>query len=241
MRRLFVCDFDGTIYNKNNIREFHRSLSELGRLKSSGDEFIIASGRPLHLLEPYFEDFEDTYFISNDGALFSRGFDIIAKRAIDKELVAKEYKGYNGGFIAYGRCISYARYSEAHTGRELDRFFRGHAERVGCICDIDEDIYKISFLSKHDVADFLKKCWSSYGIDEYVSKGTDKASALEVAIEFFKTDRNNTVVFGDGANDIEMMKMAGRSYAMASAPPRVKKEADKIIERVSDILKGEER
>lgn len=62
MKKLFVCDFDGTLYKKNNERQFKATMDEVKRLKAEGNEFVVATGRPLHLLKPYFEDFENMFF-----------------------------------------------------------------------------------------------------------------------------------------------------------------------------------
>ena len=51
--------------------------------------------------------------------------------------------------------------------------------------------------------------------------------------------KENTIVMGDGENDISMMQYASESYAMISASPKVKAEANKTINNVLDILRGE--
>ena len=51
--------------------------------------------------------------------------------------------------------------------------------------------------------------------------GVSKASALEFVREELGVEPAHTVAVGDGNNDIEMLRWAGNSYAMANAPDKV--------------------
>ncbi len=239
MKKLFVCDFDGTLYKKNNERQFRTALEEVKRLKSKGNEFVVATGRPLHLLKPFFEDFNNMYFISNDGAVFSKGFEILYSVPVDKELIKERFCNYNGDFLAYGQCITYAKFKEKNIGFKIDEFYRHHVMRINCVSEIEEDIYKVNFIGKEPETDFLDKCWNSYGITEYVAKGVNKGECLKIVQKALGFTNENTIVIGDGENDISMMEYGDKSYAMMSAPPSVKSKADKIAEGVLEILRGE--
>ena len=239
MKKLFVCDFDGTLYKKNNERQFRATMDEVKRLKAKGNEFVVASGRPLHLLKPYFEDFDNMFFISNDGAVFSKGFEILYSQPLDKALIKKNLYGFKGDFIAYGQCITYAKYKEKSVGFKLDEFFRHHVVNIDCICEPKEDVYKITFVGSEPKADFLDKCWNSYGVYEFVAKGVDKGNCLKIVQKALGFTEESTVAIGDGENDISMMKSAGKSYAMISASPRVKASAGNVAESVLEILRGE--
>ena len=239
MKKLFVCDFDGTLYKKNNERQFKATMDMVKRLKSKGHEFVVATGRPLHLLEPYFEDFENMYFISNDGAVLSKGFEFLFSRPLDKDLIKTKLCDYKGDFIAYGQCVTYAKYKEKSVGFKIDEFFRHHVMRIGCVGEIEEDIYKITFVGKEPKADFLDKCWNSYGVFEFVAKGVNKGESLKKLQKALCFTEENTIVIGDGENDICMFEYGAKSYAMVSASPRVKAKAGKTVENVMEILGGE--
>lgn len=239
MKKLFVCDFDGTLYKKNNDRYFKAVMDEVSRLKSAGHEFVVATGRPLHLLKPYFKDFDKMFFISNDGAVFSKGFEIFYSQPLDKQLIKERFCDYKGDFLAYGQCVTYAKYKEKSIGFKIDGFYRHHVMRIGCVGEIEEDIYKVTFVGKEPSADFLTTCWNSYGVTEYVAKGVNKGECLKIVQKALGFTEENTIVFGDGENDISMMKCAGKSYAMMSASPKVKANANETVENVLKILRGE--
>ena len=61
----------------------------------------------------------------------------------------------------------------------------------------------------------------------------DKANALKILCEYLNISHQDTTVFGDGLNDIEMFKLAGTSVAVSNALDSLKKEAS-IISKLSN-------
>ena len=232
-------DFDGTLYRKNDQRHYKSVIEQIRKTESGGSRVAVASGRPLHLLKPFFEDFDNMYFISSDGAVFSRGFDIISDRHIDKTELKKFAEKNRIDYVAYGQCISYMNVSDRSSKIKIDKFFRGHTVKINSIDEINEDVYKVFFIGETKNADFLEKCWNSYGISEYTAKGVNKGYGLCTAREYLGFKREETIAVGDGLNDISMMEQAGTSCAMISAPPAVKAKADKVTDDILNILRGE--
>jgi len=62
----------------------------------------------------------------------------------------------------------------------------------------------------------------------------DKANALYKVSEYLDIPLENTTVFGDGMNDIEMFKIAGTSVAVSNALDELKKEASIILKHSND-------
>lgn len=239
MKKLFVCDFDGTIYNNDNPRHLITVLNEFKRLEKCGNGVIIASGRPLHLLKPFFEDFDKRYFISNDGALFSKGFDIILEYPVSKTKLKIKTEKIKNDFAVYGQCISYVKSSNTSLSIKLNRFYNGHVERIESIDEIAENIYKVVFFGNDADDDFIEKCWNSYGISEYVACGVNKGACLKEVMKLSDFHAESIIAIGDGKNDISMFKNADRSFAVISAEPVVKASADKTAADVLNILRGD--
>lgn len=63
---------------------------------------------------------------------------------------------------------------------------------------------------------------------ELVPKGIDKAQSLNRLLELIGLSTNDMIAFGDGYNDLSMLKLAGVGVAMANAVPEVRAEADFI-------------
>ncbi|MFW2512537.1 HAD family hydrolase [Demequina sp. SO4-13] len=64
--------------------------------------------------------------------------------------------------------------------------------------------------------------------------GVSKASALETLRRQLGVELEHTVTAGDGNNDTEMLKWAGHSAAMASAPEHVRTIANEVLGSVED-------
>jgi hydroxymethylpyrimidine pyrophosphatase-like HAD family hydrolase len=65
-------------------------------------------------------------------------------------------------------------------------------------------------------------------------EGVSKASALsEVAVEL-GVAQADVLAIGDGRNDIEMLRWAGRGVAMGQAPLEVQEAADDVTETVEN-------
>ena len=70
---------------------------------------------------------------------------------------------------------------------------------------------------------------SSYeGFVEINSIETNKGNALELYIELLNIDKSEVVVFGDNANDLEMLRDFPNSYAMANASESCKEVAANV-------------
>ena len=59
-------------------------------------------------------------------------------------------------------------------------------------------------------------------------QGIDKARSLERLLSSLSLKKENLLAFGDGYNDISMLRYAGLGVAMANASEEVKKAANRI-------------
>lgn len=68
---------------------------------------------------------------------------------------------------------------------------------------------------------------------ELMQKGISKATGLNRILSFYGADIKDSIAFGDGANDIEIIEEAGLGIAMGNASDELKAKADYVT---SDIL-----
>ena len=73
---------------------------------------------------------------------------------------------------------------------------------------------------------------------EINSVNAGKGKALLALAKLLDIDPKDTLAFGDGTNDCEMLEMAGWGVAMQNADPRVKAVADEICESNNDAGVG---
>ncbi len=79
----------------------------------------------------------------------------------------------------------------------------------------------------------------SYGIPrpgqgEITLSGVTKAYGMQQIIDYTGIAREDTIAFGDAANDLNMILFAGVGVAMGNAIPEVKEAADVITSDISD-------
>ena len=75
---------------------------------------------------------------------------------------------------------------------------------------------------------------------EINSARAGKGNALRALCEKLDLDTSESVAFGDGLNDADMLRAAGRGCAMQNAVPAVKEAADVTVETNNDAGVGKE-
>ncbi len=85
-------------------------------------------------------------------------------------------------------------------------------------------------LGLHGVTYFVG--WSAWL--DIAPQGVNKATALAEVAAGFGISAADVLAFGDGRNDIEMLRWAGRGVAIGDAPPEVKAAADDVGPRFDE-------
>jgi Cof subfamily protein (haloacid dehalogenase superfamily) len=75
--------------------------------------------------------------------------------------------------------------------------------------------------------------WNDKAID-IIPKGGGKSAGMQVFLDKYGLERSETMAFGDGENDIDMLKFAGIGVAMGNAKDSVKAVADYITDSVDE-------
>ena len=77
----------------------------------------------------------------------------------------------------------------------------------------------------------------SFGDDKWLEiakKGTEKYKGITEIARLEDISNENIIAFGDGLNDVEMLKKCGIGVAMKNALPEVKEQADYITSRTNN-------
>ncbi|MCR5423439.1 MAG: Cof-type HAD-IIB family hydrolase [Bacteroidales bacterium] len=69
---------------------------------------------------------------------------------------------------------------------------------------------------------------------DLIADGNSKAAGMQAIIDHFGIRQEETIAFGDGENDIEMLDFAGVGVAMGNANDNVKAHADMVTTSVDD-------
>ena len=105
-----------------------------------------------------------------------------------------------------------------------------------------KDVYKVSFIEDNvevlkNLVNYVEVNYSNEkiaiqkslsGYLEITHVNAKKSLGIEYVMKLKNIDRESTVAFGDGENDISMLQSAGYSIVMGNASDKVKKHADFI-------------
>ena len=111
-----------------------------------------------------------------------------------------------------------------------------------CLDDLkNEDVLQLTpFCSAEQEADLmlrLSNCTSGRwhpAFTDITSGEADKGKGLQVMAEYLGLDISETMAFGDGGNDISIIREAGIGVAMANANEEVKAMADYVTSSVDE-------
>ncbi len=242
MIKLVVSDMDGTLLNteKRLPPDFEQTYKGL---QQKGIQFVVASGRPYYFLVPQFENFDhDIVFIGENGSVIvskdkhkiishfpQKGIEEIVKQDLSLPytdmIVCTPDQPYsnskNQSFIKeakkYYPTLKYLEHPEKITDKVL-KF---------AINDIrDGKVDKLEPWRRFQ-KDFVVEMSGDVWID-IMPQGVNKGSALKILQENWGITKEETMVFGDFHNDIEMLKLAKYNYAMQNAHEDVKRIAKYI-------------
>ena len=241
MIKLIVSDMDGTLVNdEKKIDETIYAL--LPKLKEKGIRFVVASGRQYpSLCKDFQEHVKDVVLCSENGAfIMDNGKELYAK-CMTKEQVKMSL---DAAFAVEGMepvvCAKHVTY--ARTQEMVDFLgspkFNYKMALVDDLYNIDDDIIKISMavMNGEDTVSMFRKVrgaldeslnlmTSGEGCMDTGIYGVNKGTAVEVLQEMWDIAPEETMVFGDQYNDVDMFDRAHYSFAMAGAVEGVKKKA----------------
>ncbi|MCH1959615.1 HAD family hydrolase [Romboutsia hominis] len=237
MIKLIATDMDGTLLNNNN--EIHHDFIDVfEKLQEKDIIFAAASGRQYFNLLKRFEDVKDKMmFIAENGTIVVyKGEEIFINsldRNIAKELVNIGRNIENSNVILCGRNSAYIESTDEEFIKEVEKYYEKY-EVVKDVNEIEDDILKVTICDFNGAQENSNKYYDDYREDLQVSisgkiwlditnKGANKGVAIKVLQEKMGIDFNETMVFGDYLNDLEMMEAAYHSYAMENAHDDLKK------------------
>ncbi|EGV33427.1 Cof-like hydrolase [Thiorhodococcus drewsii AZ1] len=236
--RLVVCDLDGTLLNDDHRLGEH-SRAVLNTLQDRGVQVLLASGRHYLDLQRIAEQLgSQGALISSNGALAhdSQGqmthchpivpdcLDFLLRDPVfgrahvnlyrvdgwlvetPKPLLLRYHQ--DSGF-AY-RMTDFATLDESPV---LKVFY--YAEDPDYLQDLEHRI-----LDRH--GDQLDTTYALPVVLEVMAKGVSKGEALADMVQRLGLNAAEVIAFGDGRNDLEMLRYAGKGVLMANADPRLK-------------------
>lgn len=244
MIKLIVADMDGTLLNDEHqlhpdFWEIEKNLSEKNIL------FAVASGRQYYNLESNFEKIRDRmiFFAENGTHVVHQGKELYVNE-MDLE-AARE-------FIRIGRtlkdvnpvlCCKGSAYVESRDDKfinEIKKYYT-RLDFVEDLTQVEDTVLKVTLCDWRGVEKNSHKTYKRFEQDykvavaakiflDITSKTANKGNAIKGVQQKLNITPEETMVFGDYLNDLEMMQNATHSYAMKNAHPEIIKTSKYVTE-----------
>lgn len=239
MIKLIATDMDGTFLRSDHTMppEFPELLHTLTQ---NNIIFSVASGRPYLTLRKNFEAFhEDMLFISDNGAHVVYKGEEIAVHLLDNclvhQLIMQTRQIKNAYSVVCTTNGAFVESSERAFLDELEKYYVKYTvvddltqinERIikFTVCDLDGAEHN-SFPVFKPFMEKLQICVAGYVWVDMMPNNVNKGMAICDIQKHLNITFDETMVFGDYLNDVEMMQNAYYSYAMANAHPDLIKVA----------------
>lgn len=236
--RLIAVDMDGTLLDGDG-RVPDALWPLLDRLHERGIRFAPASGRQLATLQRTFaRHLDDIVFIAENGAYVVEGRSEISSDAMEpgftaalvSRLRALSDAGGDLGVVVCGKRSAYIERTDPAFLDEARKYY-AKLEAVDDLLRVEDQILKVAIYDFADAAataPALEDLRATHQVVvsgahwiDVMNAGVDKGVALRRLQAATGITREQTAVFGDYLNDLEMMDAASLSFAMANAHPDV--------------------
>jgi Cof subfamily protein (haloacid dehalogenase superfamily) len=239
-------DIDGTLLSFKTHKIPESTLQAIQELQKKNIKVIVATGRSFHQIKDLNNIKFDGYITFNGNVCLTADKEIFYKNNIPHDNIQalikyqKEVEKFPCVFMCEnGSTINYIDDSVVEIFNLLDL-------PVNQVLDMEEaaknEVIQLNVFLKTGedeklMETALKNCeatrWTHLFADVNV-KNTDKSSGVDRFLEFFNIDLSETLSFGDGGNDITMLKHTGIGVAMGNATDEIKQHADYVTDSVDD-------
>ncbi|EFX36323.1 HAD hydrolase superfamily protein [Streptococcus infantis] len=251
--RVIATDMDGTLLDPKGQLDLPRLEKILDKLDQCDIRFVIATGNEVHRMRQLLGHLaERVVLVVANGARIFENNELIQAQTWDDAIVDKalgHFKGrecqdqfvvtaMNGGFVKKGTVFT-----------ELDKFMTPEMieklyQRMNFVDEFDSSLFggvlKMSMVVGEERLDsvlqevndlfngHVRAVSSGYGCIDILQDGIHKAWGLVELLKRWNLKPEQIMAFGDSENDIEMLELAGISYAMENAEEAVKEIATKL-------------
>lgn len=239
-------DIDGTLVSFRTHEIVPSAYDALAALRRKGHKVFIATGRPLHLIKGV-GDAQFDGFITFNGSycLTADGEEIYCDAIPADELAAlcrheRQHGPYSFSFMGLDR-VTVNRIDDRVT-RVADMLdlpvpTPADMEQVAA----NERIIQINLYTDEadetEVMQAIPHCvsnrWSPIFADINM-RGNNKQHGIDLVAAHYGIALHDTVAFGDGGNDISMLRHAGTGVAMGNASDAVKQSADYVTDDIDN-------
>ncbi|MCE4052110.1 Cof-type HAD-IIB family hydrolase [Bacillus sp. Au-Bac7] len=237
--KLIAVDMDGTFLNNEMEYDKERFFKQYKKMKALGIHFVVASGNQYYQLKSFFDDIQDEIsYVSENGAfIVDQGEEVFSVDIPENDvnLIVEELVSHNKFTIVLcGKKSAYVLEDVSDTFFSMMNKYYHRLKRVSSFEDVNDQILKFALSCPDDetlplrdllhskIGDIVTPVSSGHGSIDLIVPAYHKASGIQLLQEKWNIKDNETMAFGDGGNDIEMLKHVGYSFAMENGSDEVK-------------------
>lgn len=248
MIKAIFFDIDGTLVSFDTHKIPQSTINTLKKLRDNGIKIFISTGRSWRQLKEV-EDLPqfDGYITLTGSCCLTGNGEVIYRNCIPHDDMARlvEFHKQQPFPVEF---VYLDRESMTETNEEVERIWAKVNMAVPPVipmndCDLNE-VYQLGlFLSREEetelkvIEKYMPGCvslrWSPDFFDA-VPKGSSKSIGIDKIIEYYGISLDETMAFGDGGNDIDMLRHVKLGVAMGNAGDEVKAAADYVTASVDD-------
>lgn len=258
--RMVVTDMDGTLLNSDH-EVSSKFFAQFQELKKQDIKFVAASGRQyFSIIEKLHAIKDDIIVVAENGAYVRDQKKEILATPLNNKVIKEVLgllKGVEGVHIVLcGKMNAYIN-GESEVFQQKLREYYSEYTVLDDLAAFEGEILKIALFhfqnSETHIYPIVKHLESKLKVKvsgenwlDLSEMNANKGYALQKLQELYGISKQETMVFGDYNNDLEMLAMGHFSFAMANAHPNVTAVAnyttasndDMGVEQVLDQLLG---
>lgn len=242
MIKAIFFDIDGTLLSYKTHRMLPSTIEAFQILKQRGVTVFISSGRPKVLFPKFPVEFDG--YISVNGGYCTVGDKVLVRNPLDRD-ACRRWLAFVEKHDLTTMCFTENRMFINRIDPPsiaLQQQLGFEMPPVASLSQLaDEEVYQFIAMQPaekdQEATLAMGKCrmprWHP-AFTDIIPDNSSKAVGIETIINHLGISREETMAFGDGGNDIEMLEYAAVGVAMGNAAENVKAHADYVTDSCED-------
>ncbi len=254
MKKVIFLDVDGTLVDHSQTIPESTKIA-LKKAKENGHHLVICTGRTYNLMNNELMQYFDGIVAAAGAHIFWGNEELFhshipqdallkASKVLDKYNANYVFNGYAGrvaneinknALIKFFHEVGSKDISNSFITEVLDNPYEKVGIESGLYINATGTIEEI----QKEIGDVIKVTGASFGTEhvyngELTLNGVNKATGMEKILTHLGLTRADSIAFGDGPNDFEMIEYAHISVAMGNAVDDLKTIATLVTDHINE-------